>query len=55
MKMLFALLAIFLMFVANLLIVTARRRFRGWLRWLLSGIAYLMLIPILLFSLIALF
>lgn len=53
-SMFFALLAIALMFVANFLIMTARRREKGWVRTLLSICAFLLLPPIFFFALIAL-
>jgi lipopolysaccharide export LptBFGC system permease protein LptF len=53
-SMLYALLAIALMFLANLLIISARRREKGWVRTLMSVCAYLLLPPIFLFALIAL-
>lgn len=54
MSMFFALLAIALMFIANFLIITARRREKGWVRMLLSICAFLLLPPIFFFALIAL-
>lgn len=54
MSMFFALLAIALMFIANFLIITARRREKGWVRTLLSICAFLLLPPIFFFALIAL-
>ena len=53
-SMVFALLAIALMFAANFLILTARRREKGWVRTLLSIFAFLLLPPIFFFALIAL-
>lgn len=49
-----AMIAIMFLFIANFLIVWARQRKKGWLRYLLSTIAFLMLLPAFMFGLRAL-
>ncbi|MBE3595074.1 MAG: DUF2768 family protein [Candidatus Carbobacillus altaicus] len=53
--MLDAVIAIFLLFLANLLITIARTKFKGVPRRLLSVSAFLLLIPAFLFAFRALF
>lgn len=54
-KMMYALIAIVLMFLANFLIIYARSRPKGWLRISISIIAFMMLIPIVILMLGVLF
>jgi|GEM_PF-4157812 len=55
MKMLIALIAIISMFFANLLIIYARRKLKGFWRILASTISYLLLFIALLFIIVVLF
>jgi ABC-type multidrug transport system permease subunit len=55
MKMLIALIAIIAMFFANLLILFARNKLRGPLKWIVSIVAYLLVIISFIFILIVVF